>query len=86
MKELIYNYLKTAGYLNESDFDTAYNEIEVQDKSVILKGNKLGLILMADYILEIALSVEDFTHIHLDNDNFFDKSNSELVIAKSKLD
>lgn len=84
MKELIYNHLKETGYIKEADGNVAYNEIELQEnKNVVLKGNKLGLILLADYLIEIALSDRELTHVHLDADNFFDRSNVELIIGKS---
>lgn len=83
MNEMIYNYLKDLGHMKEEDGNIAYNAIELQNgKSVVLKGNKLGLIFLADYLLNIALSEEESCHVHLDEINFFDDANVELVILK----
>lgn len=82
MEELIYKYLGSAGYIKESAEEIAINKINLQNKEVIISGNKLGLIMLADYLVEIALSDKDYTHVHLDIDNFFDESNVDLIVSK----
>lgn len=84
MKQVIYNHLIENNILSIRDADIAINSITLQDeKEVVISGNKRGLILLADYLVEIALSENSNEHIHLDNDNFFDDANVELIIEKS---
>lgn len=84
MKQIIYNHLKEKNILSMSDTDIAINSITLQGgKEVVISGNKRGLILLADYLVEIALSENGNEHIHLDKENFFDDANIELIIEKS---
>ena len=84
LKQIIYNYLVENNILSTSDAGIALNSITLQDrKEVLISGNKRGLILLADYLVEIALSENGNEHIHLDKDNFFDDANIELIIEKS---
>lgn len=83
MEELVFEFLKAKGLLEEDkDVLIANNEIEINKKEVLIKGNKRGLILLADYLVQIAISDNLKQHIHLDIDNFFDKANCELIISK----
>ncbi|AEV66857.1 Imm32 family immunity protein [Acetivibrio clariflavus] len=82
MEELVFEMLKTKGLINDKDDLVANNEIEVNGNEVIVKGNKRGLILLADYLVQIAISDSLKKHIHLDIDNFFDKANCDLIICK----
>ena len=85
MKEIIFNLLKKEGYLSSDNRNSiALNKIKFEDKSVLIEGNKLGLILLSEYILQIALSELNNDHIHLDDLNFFDEANVELIISKSE--
>ena len=85
MKEIIFNLLKKEGYLRSDNRNSiALNKIKFEDKSVLIEGNKLGLILLSEYILQIALSELNNDHIHLDDLNFFDEANVELIISKSE--
>ena len=79
MQQLIYEYLHKSDLLQTSNNDLANNSIKVTNDEVVLTGNKLGLIILADYIVNIALS-DIGSHIHLDLDNFFDIADSQLVI------
>ena len=79
MQQLIYEYLRKSGLFRTDSNDLANNSIKVTKDEVVLTGNKLGLIMLADYIVNIALS-DAGSHIHLDLDNFFDIADSQLII------
>jgi hypothetical protein len=79
MNQRIYNYLKEKGILVSQEGDIATNTIKVIEDEVVLSGNKLGLIMLADYMINIALS-DNGSHIHLDQDNFFDDGDKQLII------
>ncbi|MCL2400901.1 MAG: hypothetical protein FWC91_14315 [Defluviitaleaceae bacterium] len=83
MEELVYELLKEKNFIKDEDI-IAYNEVKVEADEVIIKGNKLGLIQLADYLVQIAISDRDKQHVHLDGDNYFDKSNCEMIIVKEK--
>ena len=82
MDELVFELLKTKDFVNEKEDLIANNEIQTNGNEVIIKGNKRGLILLADYLVQIAISDSAKQHIHLDIDNFFDKANCEMIISK----
>jgi hypothetical protein len=82
MEELVFDLLKTKGLFGEKDASIANNEIEINGNEVIIKGNRRGLILLADYLVQIAVNDSTKQHIHLDMDNFFDKANCELIVSK----
>ncbi len=82
MEELVFEILKAKGHVGENDDSIANNEIEINGNKIIVKGNKRGLILLADYLVQIAINDSTKQHIHLDIDNFFDKANCELIISK----
>jgi hypothetical protein len=81
MKRLFYEYTKREGIISD-DKISAKNSIEIKNNSVIISGNTKGLVLLIDYFIEIALNDED-NHIHLDESNFFDKAEVELIIEKN---
>lgn len=82
MEELVFEMLKAKRLVNDIDDLTANNEIEVNVNEVIVRGNKRGLILLSDYLVQIAVSDSINKYIHLDMDNFFEKANCELIICK----
>ena len=85
MKKIVYKYLTENNIISNTAGDYATNSIKIcNDKEIILSGNRLGLIELADYIVNIALSDVEEYHIHLDETNFFDSTNLELVILKQK--
>ncbi|MDH6366689.1 MULTISPECIES: hypothetical protein [unclassified Breznakia] len=84
MQQIILDYLKEKKMINLETNSIAINKLLVNGEEVILTGNKLGLIMLADYILDVALSKIDGYHIHLDKENFLDESNKELVIELEK--
>jgi len=81
MEELVFNLLKEKNFIKDEDV-IAYNEVNAEANEVIIKGNKLGLVQLADYLVQIAISDKDSHHIHLDGDNYFDKANCEMIIVK----
>ena len=81
MEELVFNLLKEKNCISDEDV-IAYNEIHVEENEVIIRGNKLGLIQLADYLVQMAINDKDSHHIHLDGNNFFDKANYEMIILK----
>ena len=83
MQQFIYNYLKNNNLLSSED-TTATNFLNVIGNEIVISGNKMGLILLADYILNIALSENNGKHIHLDDDNFFDKAEKQLILELKK--
>ena len=83
MRELVFNYLKDKKLIKYKESDIAINELKIDDNgNVVLEGNQLGLIMFADYLIEIALSNKESTHIHLDKENFFDVADGELILNK----
>ncbi|MCL2049743.1 MAG: hypothetical protein FWG87_13570 [Defluviitaleaceae bacterium] len=84
MEELVFEFLKERNFIKGEDV-IAYNEVNIDGTDVVIKGNKLGLIQLADYLVQIAISDTDNHHIHLDGDNFFDNANCEIIIAKQLL-
>ena len=81
MEELVLELLKKKNLIHEED-SVATNEVFINGNEVVIKGNKLGLILLADYLVQTAIGEKAKNHVHLDVDNFFDKANCELVISK----
>jgi hypothetical protein len=85
MENLVYNYLIENNMLPDKVGKCATNSLNIcNNKDIVLSGNCLGLIELADYILNVALSNVDNYHVHLDETNFFDDTKLELVILKQK--
>lgn len=63
--------------------EIATNEVQARNNEVVISGNKMGLILLAEELLKIALQSESKTHIHLDENNFLDENSHELIICKN---
>jgi len=80
MDSLIRDFLKANSIIDFPDGSIATNTLRIVDGNVILSGNRLGLIELADYILGIALSKGKGSHIHLDENNFFDDTDNQLII------
>ena len=81
MRELVFELLKEKSFIKDEDV-IAYNEVNIEASEVVVKGNKLGLIQLADYLVQIAISDTDNQHVHLSGDNYFDKANGEMIIVK----
>lgn len=83
IKELIYSYLTENDMISQSEnSENAYVTLEIKGGEIIIKGNALGLVQLAEYMVSIALKSFNGAHIHLDENNFFDKINGELIIVK----
>jgi len=79
LKQLIRNYLKEQKIFDFNENTIATNHLKITSDDLILSGNRLGLVMLADCILDIALS-DNGAHIHLDTDNFFDDAEHQLII------
>ena len=82
MEELIFELLQKKNLIKDNE-KIAYNEVNIEEDAVIIKGNKVGLIQLADYLVQIAISDKEYCHVHLDNSNFFDRANCEIIIVKN---
>ena len=87
MEKRIFSYLTKRGLLlyEEGDIATNYMNVspetkEIKGNDVVLSGNRLGLVGLADYILDVALTGINGSHVHLDSFNFFDESEYQLII------
>ena len=80
MHQIVLNHLQESGTLTLENGDITTYSIKVSDSNIVISGNKLGLILLADYIVDIALSTFNGSHIHLDELYFFDEMDKELII------
>ena len=81
MDRIIYNYLKEKNMLDKNAQDNTTISLEITDNDVIIKGGRIELIELADYILNIALGSFNGCHIHLDQHYFFDEAEKELIVA-----
>jgi 5'-3' exonuclease len=53
-----------------------------EPNEIIISGDKNSLVMLADYIVSVALSNVKGKHIHLDTNNFFDESAFDIIIEK----
>lgn len=82
-KELVRNYLKSINLITKEPIDRAIKHLRLDDYQVILSGNRMGLILLAEHVVSIALQSEDH-RTHLNDENFFENEGMELVIEHIK--
>ena len=80
---MIQEYLKN----NNNDLTSSKPDgikIILNDEELLIKGSKLDLIELADYILDIALSKQEKNHLHLDTLSLLNKDSNvkELIIEK----
>lgn len=80
MERRILEYLLEREIVKVNDSSVATNDLRIMENEVVLSGNTLGLIELADYILNVALARPGY-HIHLDNYTFFSDAERELIIA-----
>jgi len=80
MDQAIFNYLEEKGVIKSIKDDHGAISLKASDNDIVITGNRLELIMLADYILNVALADVDGWHIHLDEINFFDESSKELII------
>ena len=79
---IMLDYLMSKDIPGLDETNISFNSFKY-DGNVVLSGNRCGLIILADYIISTALSDES-THIHLDQDNFFNTAEDELIIEFKK--
>ena len=80
---MIQEYLKNNNYdLTSSKPDGI--KIILNDEELLIKGSKLDLIELADYIVSIAISKEKPNHIHLDELSLINNKSQvkQLIIEK----
>ena len=77
-------------YLSDkkTDVNTADSigiDISLNNNELLIKGSKIDLLELANYIVNIALSNNAFDHLHIDNSTLVTDSSSiqELIIEKT---
>jgi len=81
MRQLIFDYLEEKGIIESIKNDHGAISLKASDKDIVVSGNRLELIMLADYILNVALADFDGYHVHLDELNLFDEVSKELIVA-----
>ena len=83
MNKTVWNYLKDNNYDLSSSTSDGIN-ISASDNEVLIKGSKVDLVELADYIINIAVSDNDIDHIHIDNLTLINKNSTinNLIIEK----
>ena len=83
-KHSVYNYLKEKGYEFNVQNNSEGISIVSYGNEIVIKGTKLDLIELADYVLDVALSNNDKDHIHIDEFSLVDKDSEikSLIIEK----
>jgi len=81
MRQTIFNYLNEKGIIESIKSDYGTISLKTSDNDITIAGNRIELIMLADYILNVALADFDGWHVHLDEHNFFDKESKELIVA-----
>ena len=76
-------------YLKEKNFDLSSSDlpgitISLDNNELVIKGSKLDLIELANYIVNLALSNNNRDHIHIDDLTLIDKDSkiNSLIIEK----
>ena len=80
MNQFIFDYLKEKGIIGSIENNHGKISLKNSDNDVIIAGSRLELIMLADYVLNAALADFDGWHIHLDELNFFDEADKQLVV------
>jgi len=81
MNRIIFEHLGEKGIIKSFENDYGSIELKTSDSEIVIEGNRLELIALADDILSVALSDSDGSHIHLDELFFFTKTDRELIIS-----
>ena len=83
MKQLVLEYLKDCNYDLTSGDSKGIN-ISLEDDELLIKGSKLDLIELADYVVNVAISDVQNDHIHLDDLTLIGNNSSikSLIIEK----
>ena len=82
-KNIIMNYLKEKNY--NINTDSRGITITNDNNEIVITGNQLDLIELADYIVSVALSENKNDHLHLDDLTLVSKDSKieNLIIEKS---
>ena len=80
MEHLVTKFLKENNIIDFPEDYISINKINITKGTVVVSGNRLGLIQLADYIVELALSKENRSHTHLDEGNFFENTEDQLIV------
>lgn len=80
MKQMIFDYLESKGIIDSIRSEHGTISLTVSDNDIVIAGNRLELITLADYILNVALADFDGWHLQLDELNLFDKAEKGLVV------
>ena len=84
---IVSDYLTEKGVISDETDKFATNTIKLlSEREILIAGNRIGLIVLADYIVRVALADFSGWHFHLDESNFFDDTNLELIIRLDKDD
>jgi len=78
MKNLIYDFVTSSNLLDLSSNEDATIELKVASE-IVIKGNRAGLVRLADCILNVAMADFAGWHIHLD-EQLFDDFDKELIV------
>jgi len=80
VKRIVFDFLKEKGVIDSIKNEFGKISLEVVNDGIIIAGNRLELIELADYILDVALADFDGYHSHLDDIYFFDKADKQLIV------
>lgn len=85
-KQIIEKYLKETKEINIENNKSQGIIIHIENEELVIKGNKLDLIELADYIISVALSEEEISHIHLDELTIINNSSNikSMIIEKDQ--
>ena len=84
-KNVIKNYLKENSY-DLNDKNSVGIIITKNKNEIVIKGSRIDLVELADYILDVALSESNNDHIHIDDLTLINKNSNikNLIIEKSQ--
>jgi len=81
MDQIVFDYLESKGVIDLIKNNIGKISLKIIDDDIVISGNRLELIMLADYILNAALADFNGWHIHLDELNFFDEVDKGLIIS-----
>ena len=86
-KNVIKNYLKENSY-DLNDKNSVGIIITKNKNEIVIKGSRIDLVELADYILDVALSESNNDHIHIDDLTLINKNSNiikRLYLVKTKV-
>ena len=83
MKKILFDYLKEEKYNLASSKSNGIS-LNINHGELLIKGSKIDLIELANYILNVAISKEENDHLHLDDMTLLNDSSmiKNLIIKK----